>query len=94
MARLEAIDQCATWCAQAVYHFGGGLFLPAKTPHDVVMKLHQQVEEVLRAPTVQDKLLTLGVEPMPMSLEQFGKYFRNDVEANVKLVKAANIPPQ
>jgi hypothetical protein len=43
---------------------------------------------------VQERLPTLGVEPMPMSLEQFDKYFRDDVEANVRLVKAANILAQ
>jgi hypothetical protein len=36
----------------------------------------------------------LGVEPMPMTLEQFGKFFRDDVAANVALVKAAKIPVQ
>jgi hypothetical protein len=31
---------------------------------------------------------------MPMSQEQFDKYFRDDVERNVRLVRAANIPTQ
>ena len=43
---------------------------------------------------VQERLAKLGVEPMPMSLEQFEKFFREDVAANVQLVKAAHIPTQ
>ncbi len=29
-----------------------------------------------------------------MSVDEFGKFFRDDVEAAVALVKTANIPPQ
>jgi hypothetical protein len=29
-----------------------------------------------------------------MALEQFGRFFRDDAEANLALVKAANIPRQ
>jgi len=31
---------------------------------------------------------------MPMTIEEFEKFFRGDVEAAVALVKAANIPKQ
>jgi tripartite-type tricarboxylate transporter receptor subunit TctC len=74
--------------------FWSGLFLPAKTPRDIVVKLHQETEKALQLHSVQERLEKLGVEPMPMNLEQFDKYFRDEVEADVKLVKAANIPLQ
>jgi tripartite-type tricarboxylate transporter receptor subunit TctC len=74
--------------------FWSGLFLPAKTPRDIVVKLHQETEKALQLHSMQERLAELGVEPMPMSPEQFDKYFRDEVEADVKLVKAANIPTQ
>jgi tripartite-type tricarboxylate transporter receptor subunit TctC len=80
--------------ANSVYDFWVGLFLPAKTPRDIIDRLHNETEKALRTASVQERLSTLGVEPMPMSLDQFDKYFRNDVEANVKLAKAANIRTQ
>ena len=40
---------------------------------------------------MQERLAKIGVEPMTMSLEQFGKYFRDDVAATAGLVKLANI---
>jgi tripartite-type tricarboxylate transporter receptor subunit TctC len=78
----------------SAYTFWVGLFLPAKTPRDIVVRLHQETQKALQMPSVQERLATLGAEPMPMSLEQFDKYFRDDVEANVRLVKAANILAQ
>ena len=48
----------------------------------------------LQAPAVQERFAKLGVEPLPMTLEQFDKFFREDVAATAALVKAANIPMQ
>ena len=80
--------------ADSVYPFWSGLFLPAQTPRDIVDRLHRETATALQAPAVQARLAQLGVEPMPMTLEQFGKFFRDDAEANLTLVKAANIPRQ
>ena len=50
--------------------------------------------KALRLASVQERLAKLGVEPMPMNLDEFDKFFRDDVSANVQLVKAASIPTQ
>ena len=96
--RATALPQVPTTTeaglADSAYDFWVGLFLPAKTPRDIVVKLHKETATALQALAVRERLATLGVEPMPMSLDQFDKYFRDDVEANVKIVKAANIPMQ
>jgi tripartite-type tricarboxylate transporter receptor subunit TctC len=78
----------------SVYLFWSGLFLPANTPHDIVEMLYRETSAALQTPNVQAQLAKLGVEPMRMTLEQFAKFFREDVEANLALVKAANIPRQ
>jgi tripartite-type tricarboxylate transporter receptor subunit TctC len=70
------------------------MFLPAATPHDIVAMLHAEVAAALRAPNVRAQLDKLGVEPLDLNLEQFGKFFHDDVEANLALVKAAHIPRQ
>jgi tripartite-type tricarboxylate transporter receptor subunit TctC len=74
--------------------FWSGLFLPANTPRDIVDTLYRETAGALQTPAVQAQLAKLGVEPMNMNLEQFAKFFRDDVEANLALVKAANIPRQ
>jgi len=80
--------------ADSVYPFYSGLFLPAKTPRDIVQRLHRETAQAMQAPAVKERLQQLGVEPMPMTVEEFEKFFRDDVEAAVALVKAANIPKQ
>ena len=80
--------------ADSVYPFYSGLFLPAKTPREIVQKLHREAAQAMQAPAVKERLQQLGVEPMPMTIEEFEKFFRDDVEAAVALVKAANIPKQ
>jgi tripartite-type tricarboxylate transporter receptor subunit TctC len=78
----------------SVYPFYSGLFVPAKTPRAIVERLHRETMQAMQAPAVQETLKKLGVEPMPMSIEHFRAFFREDVEAAVALVKAANIPRQ
>ena len=78
----------------SVYPFYSGFFLPAKTPREIVEKLHRETVKALQAPNVKERLTTLGVEPMPMTLAEFQKFFREDVDAAKALVKAANIPTQ
>jgi tripartite-type tricarboxylate transporter receptor subunit TctC len=80
--------------ADSAYFLYAGIFLPAKTDRDVVLKVFREVAKALDVPSAQEKLRAIGAEPMPMSQEAFEKYFRDDVEANIKLVKAANIPLQ
>jgi tripartite-type tricarboxylate transporter receptor subunit TctC len=80
--------------ADAIYPFYTGCYLPAKTPRAIVDKLHDEVTKALAVPSVQERLVKLGVEPMPMTVAQFQEFFKKDVAANLALVKAANIPVQ
>jgi tripartite-type tricarboxylate transporter receptor subunit TctC len=80
--------------ADAIYPFYSGLFVPAKTPRAVAEKLRQEAAKALQTPAVQARLATLGVEPLPMTLEEFDKFFREDVAAAVSLAKAAKIQTQ
>ena len=80
--------------AGSVYPFYTGLYLPAKTPREIVDKLQQETAKALEAPAVKARLATLGVEPMPLGQAEFAKFIRDDIDANVALVKAANIPTQ
>lgn len=78
--------------ANSAYDFWVGLFLPSKTTRDIIIKLHRETEQALQAQAVRERLEKLGVEPMPMSHDQFNGYFLIDVAAHEKIVKAAGIP--
>ena len=78
---------------EAQYLFWGGVGFPAKTPRAIVDRLHTETEKALAAPAVQERLTGLGVEPTPMTVEEFGTFYRDDVAAILKLAKDANIAP-
>jgi tripartite-type tricarboxylate transporter receptor subunit TctC len=73
------------------YIFWNGLFLPAKTPADIVQRLHQETQKALREPSVKERLAKLGVEPLFMSPSEFDRYFREDVASTAKLAERAGI---
>jgi tripartite-type tricarboxylate transporter receptor subunit TctC len=77
----------------AEYLFWGGVSAPAKTPRAIVDKLHDEVQAILDVPAVQEKLAKFGVQPMPMTPDEFAKFFADDIAAMIKLGKDANITP-
>ena len=56
-------------------------------------KLHDVTQEALNDPALREKLAKLGVVPEQMSVEEFGKFFREDLAATVQLAKDANLQP-
>jgi tripartite-type tricarboxylate transporter receptor subunit TctC len=77
----------------AQYLFWGGLALPVKTPRTIVDRLHAETQKALKVPAVQERLATFGVETMPMSVSEFGQFYRDDVAGIVKLAKDINLVP-
>lgn len=77
----------------AEYLFWGGVSAPAKTPRAIIEKLNGEVNKALVMPAIEEKLKNLGVQPEPMTPDQFAKFFAGDVAAMVKLGKDANITP-
>ena len=77
----------------ASYLFWSGVFVPAKTPADVVGKLHDETRKALDLPNIQESLTKIGVQPMRMTSAEFQKYFAEDVAETVKLAKEVGIQP-
>ena len=67
------------------------LMAPAGLPRDLVMRLNTEAIKALNAPDVNDKLMTQGLIPTPMSPEQLGQFIREDYERWAKVIKAANV---
>ena len=77
----------------AAYHFWGGLFVPVKTPRQIVNKLNAETAKALEVPSVRERLTKMATQPMPMSPDQFAKYFQDDVASTLKLAKEAGMQP-
>lgn len=73
------------------YTFWNGMLAPAKTPRPIVDRLHAEVQKALALPAVQEKLATQGVEPMPLSSEQFDAMIAKEIVSNIDLAKAAGL---
>jgi tripartite-type tricarboxylate transporter receptor subunit TctC len=80
--------------AESVYVFYTGIYLPAKTPRSIVEKLHVEIAKALQSPEAQAQFKKVGVEPLPMSLDEFGKFTREEVASTVTLARAAKIKQQ
>src|SRR5580693_7910772 len=70
-----------------------GVFMPAKTPRDIVEKFHAAGAKLLAEPAMQASLKTLGVEAMPMSPAEMDAFVAREIEENLVLIKAAGIKP-
>jgi tripartite-type tricarboxylate transporter receptor subunit TctC len=75
----------------AEYPFWFGIFLPAKTPRNILEKLYSESVKALANPTVRDKLLALGVDPMQMTSTEFDAHVEKQIAADAALVKEAGI---
>lgn len=80
--------------AKAEYPFWLGMFLPAKTPRDIVDRLHRETLEALQVPKVKDKLARLGIDPMVMTPTEFDAYVEKEIAVNAALVEAIGLQPQ
>jgi len=75
------------------YNFWIGMWVPVKTPRDIVDRLYAETRKLLDIPIVQDKLIALGNEPAKMTPAEFDKFFQSEIILNGALVKAAGIKP-
>ena len=68
-----------------------GVFMPAKTPRDIVDRFHAAGIKVLNEPGMQDSLKRLGVEALPMTPSQMDDFVARETVANRQVIKAAGI---
>lgn len=66
-------------------------FAPAGTPRDVVDRLNREALKALQAPKVRERLAALGVDPMPMSPDEFAAYVNREVSLNAALARKAGL---
>lgn len=96
--RSKALPELPSVAEQGVPGFDAGswqgFFVPAKTPREIVLRLHQEARKALDAPDVRERLKKFVAEPVGSSPDEFAKKYKDDVAKFAKIVKDANIPPQ
>ena len=73
------------------YAFWIGVFMPAKTPRDIVDRFHRAAIETMQLPNVKERLATLGMDPMPLTPAEFDAQVRAEIASTGLLAKAAGV---
>lgn len=68
-----------------------GIMAPAGTPTDVVAKLNASINKALGEEDLRARLATLGQEPSPRTVEEFGRILARDVAKYRNIVKDVGI---
>jgi tripartite-type tricarboxylate transporter receptor subunit TctC len=66
-------------------------FVPAKTPPEIIAKMHTDTVAVLAEPQIRAKLDALGVVVVGSTPEQLGAHLKAEMERWAPVIKAANI---
>ena len=96
--RASALPQVPTTAEAGVpgseFNFWIGMMAPAKTPREIVNRLHDEVEKALATPEVKERFATLGADAWTLKPEQFDAYIKDEIKTNAVLVKAAGLEVQ
>jgi tripartite-type tricarboxylate transporter receptor subunit TctC len=71
-----------------------GLVVASGTPREVVRKIHADVTTVLRAPEIQARMAEMGMDPHPVTPEQFDALIKTEVERWIEFVRTSKISTQ
>jgi len=75
----------------ADYTFWNGMLVPAKTPREIVDRLHAETQKALAVPEVQEKFKPQGVEPLPLKPAEIDAMIVKEIASNLALAKAAGL---
>jgi tripartite-type tricarboxylate transporter receptor subunit TctC len=75
------------------YEFAGwyGIFAPAGTPRTIVMKINSDTNRTLQQPDAVQRLAAMGFEPQNAGVDEFAKYFHDEVLKWRKVIDDAGI---
>jgi tripartite-type tricarboxylate transporter receptor subunit TctC len=65
-----------------------GFFAPANTPKEIVAKLNQAINRIIKVPAVQEQLTKIGFDWAPNSAEEFAAYILAEVNKWSTVVKS------
>jgi tripartite-type tricarboxylate transporter receptor subunit TctC len=71
-----------------------GLFGPAHLPQDVVNKLSDALQNILKQPEIREKMLANSIEPTPSDPATFAAMVRKQLDVWGEKVKVAGIQPE
>ena len=93
--RLDALPQVPTFEESGVPGLDVktwfAMFAPAQTPKPIVDKLSQELIKVLARPDVKEVLAGQGMEPYPLTADEFAAVVKADYAKYGEIIRAGNI---
>jgi tripartite-type tricarboxylate transporter receptor subunit TctC len=68
-----------------------GVFAPAGTPRDVIVKLNREIVRIMQAPDIQKRLANEGAKFTPLTPDEFTAFVKAEIAKWAKVVKEAGI---
>jgi tripartite-type tricarboxylate transporter receptor subunit TctC len=73
------------------YNFWVGALVAAKTPRDIVERLHKEIDTLVKSPEISGRIRKLGAEPLTLSQAEFQAMIDRELRENAELIKKAGI---
>ena len=93
--RSSSLPEVATIAESGVRGFDVspwfGVLAPTRTPPVLVNRLNSEILKVLQAPTVRERLIRDGVDPVGNTPQEFTAFIRSELAKWSKVVKAAGV---
>jgi tripartite-type tricarboxylate transporter receptor subunit TctC len=71
-----------------------GAVAPAGTPAAAVNRLNAEIDKAIKLPDVQQRLASLGADPLCGSPAEFGRYIKSEIAKYTKVVREAGLQQQ
>jgi tripartite-type tricarboxylate transporter receptor subunit TctC len=98
LTRSSALPDVPTFHEMGVKDFEAtswfGLFVPAKTPADVIRRLNVEVNRLVASAELRELYARDGYEASPMTPQGLDDFLRAQIDKWGKLIREAGIPPQ
>jgi tripartite-type tricarboxylate transporter receptor subunit TctC len=93
--RLSAIPNVPTYAEQGFPQFTAsswsGFFAPAKTDPKILATLNAAINDIIKTPAVQKKLIDLGFDPIVSSQPEAEALFNSEIDKWGQMVKALGL---
>ena len=89
---VPTIDEAGVKGYEMTYWFAA--YVPAKTPHAVVAKLHDLLVAATKSASAKAFYETTGTDPLASTPEELAKFQSAESQKWGRIIKAANIQPE
>ena len=98
LKRVSSMPELATFDESGLkgYEVTGwyGILAPGKTPRAIVNRLNTELRHAVGDSQIQKRLRARGIDPAPITAEEFAALLRREIPKWAKVMKAAGIEPQ